>query len=487
MKPIGGLRGVIAILLLMSAAALAQSGTRARQDAVPYLRGVHPTMSADLPDLGDATVYRLDWTLDGTQLTATEEVRVTNYSAEAWHELYFLLLPNRIGGRMTVGDLQVNGEAVSPGFAGDETVMRVDLPVQLKPGEAATVKLDYRLAVPETGGGNYGILALDEGVLSLAHAYALLAVHDSEGWDVDLPPRYGDLVYARSSFFRVRLDAPASLGVAASGDLIEWNLEGGRQIVEFAAGPVRDFYLAAGEEWEQIVRAQDGVTVRAYARPENRALMERAVETALRSLSLFGDLYGHYPFRELDLVPITTSALGVEFPGIIAIRRELIEEDQRILLESTVAHEVGHQWFYSLVGNDQVSEPWLDESVTQYLTMRYYREVYGEPGYRLFRQGLLERWEQIGRNRLPIGLPVGRYSGSEYGAVIYGLGPLVVERLAQMVGDSTFDGFINDYVERNAFGIATTLEFRQLAEEHCDCSLQQFFEEWVLPRPSARR
>ncbi|MCK7481703.1 MAG: hypothetical protein M0C28_34445 [Candidatus Moduliflexus flocculans] len=40
-----------------------------------------------------------------------------------------------------------------------------------------------------------------------------------------------------------------------------------------------------------------------------------------------------------------------------------------VYMESTVAHEVGHQWFYHLVGNDQLDDPWLDESLTQFVTL----------------------------------------------------------------------------------------------------------------------
>ena len=453
------------------------------QDPTLYEPGVHRGRAEQVPDGAALPVYHLDWTLESlTLLVARQEVRVTNYSNDSWNELYFQLLPNRIGGQMAIDRVRLDGEETAGRLMQEESVLAIDLPAQLEPGQSTVVALDYRLEVPESGGRNYGILAYSQGVLSLAHAYALLAVYDDEGWDVDSAPRYGDLVYARSSYFRVRLDAPARLGVAASGRRTSWQLAGGRQLLEFTAGPVRDFYLAAAQEWEQVIRVEDGVTVRGHALPGTAARMETAVETAARALELFGELYGHYPFREFDIVPITTSALGVEFPGIIALRHELLEENQPVLLESTVVHEVAHQWFYSLVGNDQVSEPWLDESVTQYLTMRYYGEVHGERARLLFRQGLFGRWEQVGRNRLPIGLPVAEYTGNEYGAIIYGLGPLVVERLAEELGQAAFDDFLRDYSENNAFELATTSEFRELAERHCDCSLDLFFEEWVRSR-----
>ena len=439
-------------------------------------------MREEALSLSDAPVYHLDWTLeDPTSLNARQEVRVVNYSSDSWSELYFLLQPIRLGGRMSIQRVWLDGEQVVPQVREGDRQLRVDLPEELDPGAGVVVAIDYRLEIPESGGGNYGILAFREEVLSLAHGYALLAVYDAEGWDLDIPPRYGDLVYAHSSFFRVRLSAPLELEIAASGRRIEWRVEEGRQHLVILAGPVRDFYLAASEELEPVVRVESGITVRGHARPGTEPRMEAAVETAARALAIFGELYGHYPFRELDVVPITTSALGVEFPGIIALRHELLEEPQGDLLESTVVHEVAHQWFYSLVGNDQVSEPWLDESVTQYLTLRFYLEEHGQEAYRRFRRGLLSRWEQVDREQVPIGRPVAAYSANEYGAVVYGLGPLVVESLRELMEPARFDTFLGDYVEEFGFDLATSADFRQLAEQQCSCSLEEFFEEWIGP------
>ncbi|MEX2534639.1 MAG: M1 family metallopeptidase [Trueperaceae bacterium] len=433
--------------------------------------------------LDDAPVYHLVWSLhDATELTARQEVRVVNYSSEPWQELYFQLLPNLLGGRLAIEGLRLNGEELLPQFVDGNRLLRVELPVDLEPGDAVVVGLDYTLTIPTTGGGNYGILAYREGVLSLAHAYALLSVYGPDGWDNDRPPRYGDLVFAQSSFFQVRLDAPLELEIAASGREFERRVEGERQQLQIVAGPVRDFYLVAGQELEPAVATAGDVEVRGHATPGTSNAMERAVEIAAQAIEIFVSRYGPYPFTELDVVAISTTALGVEFPGIIALRHELLAPEGSELLESTVVHEVAHQWFYSLVGNDQVSEPWLDESLTQYLTLRYYLQEHGAQGYRTFRESLSSRWERVDREPALVGRPVAEYDVNEYGAIVYGLGPLVVEWLAGIMGRPAFDIFLRDYVERYAFGLVRTEDFRELAEQHCHCSLTEFFNEWVVPQ-----
>jgi aminopeptidase N len=443
--------------------------------------------------LASSPMYQLDWTLLATgaddaslpgELLGRMEVRVVNLSPRPWAELWFHLLPNLIGGELTVAEVRVDGAEVEPLLVDGGRLLRLELAAPLTPGEAAVVSLGYRLEIPVSSRRNYGILGRQGGMLSLAHAYPMLAVHGEGGWDLDRPPPYGDLVHARSSFFTASIDAPAGLDLAFSGRLIERAFEGARQRLRVAAGPVRDFYVAGGIGLDIIEERVGDAVVRGHAPPGAEEGMALAVAHAASALEIFERRFGPYPYRELDVVAISTSALGVEFPGIIAIRRSLLSpaEGER-WLESTVVHEMAHQWFYSLVGNDQVSEPWLDESLTQYLTLRYFLERHGVDGYRRFRQGLFARWDEVDRRKIPIGLPVASYSQREYGAIVYGLGPLVIEWLAGSLERPRFDRFLQDYVERHAFGLAGSEDFLRLAEERCACDLDDFFDEWIRPLP----
>jgi aminopeptidase N len=150
-------------------------------------------------------------------------------------------------------------------------------------------------------------------------------------------------------------------------------------------------------------------------------------------------------------------------------------------MESTVAHEVGHQWFYGLVGDDQLDDPWLDESLTQFATLQYYADEYGPGGETGFRNSLESRWDGVGRAEIPIGLPVAEYSGQEYGAIVYGRGPLFFVALRERMGQDTFDAFIKEYTATLSWGVATPEALQSLAEKHCACDLDDLFNEWVYP------
>jgi hypothetical protein len=80
---------------------------------------------------------------------------------------------------------------------------------------------------------------------------------------------------------------------------------------------------------------------------------------------------------------------------------------------------------------------------------------------------------------IPIDLPAEAYDGNQYGAIVYGRGPLFVAALAEEMGQETFDAFLRDYYGSHQWGIGTGAAFRQLAEGHCQCDLSDLFEEWV--------
>ena len=60
-----------------------------------------------------------------------------------------------------------------------------------------------------------------------------------------------------------------------------------------------------------------------------------------------------------------------------------------------MAHEVGHQWFYNLVGNDVQQQPWLDESLTQFVTWQYFYDRYGDLAAQSFRDAIQSRWDKL--------------------------------------------------------------------------------------------
>jgi hypothetical protein len=457
-------------------------------DRSDFAAGLVPGAQGVLDELPLAAVYHIAVTIDDT-LTAidgAQEVRYTNAEAIPLEEVYFRLYPHLMGGAITVTNLQVNGTLMAPEVELADSAMRVPLPAPLEPGEQVVLTMDFAIIVPQDeGGGHYGTFILDEEILALAHFYPILAVYDDEGWNLEIPPDSGDLVYSESAFYRVQVTAPEPVTLAASGVEIARETTGGRQQVTYVAGPMRDFYLVGSERFERVSSTVGATTLHSYTFPEFRDAGQRVLDTATAALLSYAGHFGPYPFVELDLASTPTLALGVEYPGIVVNARRMYDPANQaytpVMLESTTAHEVAHQWFYSTVGNDQLDEPWLDESLAQLATMLYFEDTYGAAGRNGFRESLLARWQRVDREEVPVGLPVAAYSGAEYGAIVYGRGPLFFEALEEEIGADAFAAFLRDLYETHRWGVATTESVRAVAESACACDLGELFSEWIYP------
>jgi aminopeptidase N len=460
-------------------------------DRATFREGLIETEQEALDRLPGATVYHIDLQIpdDFLLLQGREQVRYTNQENEPLDKVYFRLFPNILGGKTTVSAVEVDGQGVEPVYELYDSAMRVSLPTALQPGAQVVIQMDFAVQVPREMDYNYGLFGYFDSVLALNEFYPVIPVYDDEGWNVEIPSPSGDVTYFDTSFYVVRVTAPANLTVVASGFLVSHEYEADNQILIFAAGPARDFYLVASENYTVISETVGETTVNSYTLPERADGAELALEFATGALQSYNTRFGPYPYTEFDVVGTPMLALGMEYPGIVAIALDLYDPNEEIrglpsqaVLESTVAHEVAHQWFYNAVGNDQVDEPWLDEAIVQYATGLYHLDVGGERAARSWRDSWYDRWERVDRADIPIGMPVGDYEGREYGAIVYGRGPLFIAALAEEMGQETFDEFLRDYYESHKWSIGTSETFRQLAEQHCRCDLTALFEEWVYEK-----
>jgi len=482
---------ISAVLLMMSCsgpqkapADAAGSLTGGQSARAAFEKGLIPAEHAVLDRLHDATLYYIDLAIaDDFSLQGHQTVYYANRESVPLQEVHFRLLPNGAGGQMTVSHVTVNGQSVEPSLISGNLGLGVPLGTPLLPGEPLTITLDWALQVPREAGGNYGLLGYLGETLVLDAFYPVIPVYDEDGWHAAPPPPNADASYNDASHYLVRITAPKDLTLVASGVETGRQRAGEEQIVTFAAGPARDFYLAASARYAVHLSDKVGqVRVNSYALAGQEAAAKSALRVAIQALEVFGKRLGPYAYTELDIINSPLGALGIEYPGVIGISRALYESDsgdERALLESTVAHEVAHQWFYNVVGNDQPGEPWLDEAMAQYLTWLYYRDVQGEAAARSFRASWEGRWARVDRADVPIGLPAGQYSGLEYGAIVYGRGPLFVEALAYEMGSQVFDAFLRGYYQSHKWDVATSDGFKNLAEQHCRCDLTPLFVQWV--------
>ena len=462
------------------------------EDRSIFRAGLVTSQQSVLDELTGASIYHIEFNIadDLQHISGSLEVRYTNTEEIPLDSVPFHLFPNILGGEMTISSMSVNNNQVDVSYELENSVMRAPLQPELSPGQSVTLQMDFSVTVPQSLESNYGVLAYVEDVLALAHAYPMIAVYDDESWNTKLPSQNGDVTYADASFYIVRITAPKELTLVTSGHRVSLSEAGQQQTLVVASGPARDFYMAASPNYEEISQTFEEVTIRSYAPKAFHDGAQMALDVAARAIEDFSAHYVPYPYTEFDIASTPTFALGIEYPGLIVITMQIYNVDRdyrgtpaRIYMESTVAHEVGHQWFYNLVGDDQLDDPWIDESLTQFATLQYYMDEYGTSGANGFRASLEERWSRVGNADIPIGLPVAMYEDVEYSAIVYGRGPLFFVALQEEMGTEVFDSFLRDYTETFSWSIATPEGLQSLAEKHCACDLDTIFNEWVYPHP----
>lgn len=419
----------------------------------------------------------IDW---GTsQVMGRQTVRYTNLEAVPLKDLYLRLFPNTpgYGGQMRVAHLTLNGRPASPEVRLGGSALRILLNPPLAPLQTVTLTMEFTASVPLTDAVDYAQFAHIGGVMALPNVYPLIPVYDDEGWNVEVAPDYGDAVYSDVAFYRVEVTAPptttlVATGVCTTGMPGIWRCEADR---------VRDFVVILGEDYGTVSQVVDGVQVNSYFYPADRDGGLRALQVAANALTLYSRLFGPYPYGELDVVETPTRAGGIEYPTLVVISERLYRGHPR--LEWVVAHEVAHQWWYGVVGNDQVDHPWLDEALTQYSTFLYHEFLYGpEVASEVFGREFQDFYDRLVRagEDMPVGLPVAAYPPDLYGPVVYRKGPLYFHALRQRVGDEKFFAVLRRYYLWHRFGIATPESLLEVIRAVTGDAQRDLYDRWIL-------
>ena len=175
---------------------------------------------------------------------------------------------------------------------------------------------------------------------------------------------------------------------------------------------------------------------------------QRTLATAALSMRRYAGWYGPYARPEVDLV---------EGPGEVARGGVAMEYPELVLTPAqptAVAHELAHQWFYSIVGDDQWSEPWLDESFAEFSAARLPPSGGSQPPARL-RPARRERR----RRSTATMATMTRGRGGRYVRTVYVGGACFLRAVQRALGDARFDAFMRGLVASHRDGVDTTAEF----------------------------
>jgi hypothetical protein len=406
---------------------------------------------------------------------------------------------------------QVNGRNVPIEVdSKNPDIIKLILNEPVHPGTSVVVSTPFRVKLPSGEISRLGHIGQS---YQITQWYPKPAVYDRNGWN-QIPYLNQGEFYSEYGTFDVSITLPKNYVIGATGDLQtkeeetflnsrialaeafakdnkiitgDWTAfpisSDTMKTVRFTQQKVHDFawfadkrYLVQKGEVE-LPHSKRKVTTWAMFTPKNAALWNKATEYIHDGTYYYSLWNGDYPYNQVTAVDGTISAGGgMEYPNVTVIGNS----SNPIELEIVIVHEVGHNWFYGILGSNERAHGWMDEGLNTLNEMRYMYTKYpnntnlsdmilngsfhfdhlshydsGDFMYRIV--------AGLGDDQ-PIETHSAEYSSINYGAIMYQKTGLVFNYLKAYLGDSIFDACMQTYFNEWKFkhpqpeDLKTTLE-----------------------------
>ena len=387
--------------------------------------------------------------------------------------------PNGINyGGITVETVSLNGKAADYRVNGqDEDILTVNLADLLMPEQRIQIDIAFSVKIPNMR-HRFGWY---EKTINLGNFYPIVCVYENGAWVTDPYYAWGDPFYSEASNYTVSVTAPQKYKAAMSGAVTAENTEGGQVKSSATIKSARDFAIVLGE-FTEIKTTANGVLVRYYY--YNDPTPELALTAAADSLKTFSALFGAYPYESFSTVQTAFLNGGMEYPGLTYISDRVTGE----LYREVIVHEAAHQWWYGVVGNNQVADAWLDETLAEYSTTLFYEK---NPSYNVSYQARIADalngyslycdmykketyFSTVMRRRIP-----DFHSALEYTYMTYVKGQIMLDSLRANIGDEIFIAALKNYYQDNKFKIASPELLIAALENASKRELAPFFTAWI--------
>jgi len=393
----------------------------------------------------DPEAYALDLRYDGHGagvLPGSERIEFVNRGPAPLDRVWLRLWANGPD-RCRPRRIEVRVEA--PAVAGSERVRCSALEVRLAAPVAAGARGALSLRFRVQGRRQADRFGRIGGTTLLGNVIPVLAVEDAGGLHLDPYTALGESFYSLAARWDATLRLPARLRAATTGTLLSESASRKERTLRVRSAQARDFALAVGRLRRRTTQVA-GVKIRVHFGPRVDGA-RRSLRAARRAVRALSKRLGPLGSSELDVVLFREdlgagSLAGMEYPELVF----------SLPLAEVVAHEVAHQWWYGMMGNNQFAEPWLDESFAQYSHERLY------PGSNFCRPGrpyrlVARRWRRIALDS-SMGL-FERRAPAAVGDVIYLAGSCALQTLERGIGRSRMTAVLRLLQSRNRYGVIT--------------------------------
>lgn len=385
-------------------------------------------------------------------------------------------------------------------YENNEDVIRLDLPNPLAPGQSILVETPFRVKIPKV----FSRLGHNGQSYFISQWFPKPAVYDHKGWH---PMPYLDQgeFYSEFGSYDVSISLPKNYRLMATGNcetLSEQNwmdslaslalpadtlfkrampLSSAQfKTIRFTENNVHDFAWFADKRWilrRDSISAEGNLgTTQIYTAflPTHQSAWLDAPDMIKATVNSYGTSVGKYPYKTIKVVEGDLIAGGgMEYPTVTIIDKAAFRT-----LSSVVIHEVGHNWFYGMLGTNEREHPWMDEGMNSFYEQETHR-IYRNPDSRA--QGGLEEdfiyfQQVVTNNDQKISLPSTDYSSLNYGAVVYYKTALMLGWLEAYMGKEAFLVGMKSYFNEWQFKHPYPEDFKSIMQSHTDKDISWFFD-----------
>ncbi len=374
----------------------------------------------------------------------------------------------------------------TPEHTEDKTVLRVPLPEPLNPGETISLYFDFTAKLPHPP---YARTGAYKEFFFVAQWFPKTGVYEEDGWNCHQFHTNSEF-YADFGVYNVWMTVPSENRLGATGIRVGEPRDNGDGTAThfYHAEDVHDFAWTTSPEFIEFSGKAQDVEIRALMQPDHEEMGHRHIEAAKVAVEYHQKWYGDYPYPNVTIVDPRRGARavsGMEYPTFFTVgTRYGLPENVR-LLEVTLIHEFGHNYWYGMLASNEFEETWLDEGINTYTDFQIMNDNYGPEG------------DMIDLFGIKINLIDGRrasylfvsdieptvknaweyYSNGSYGVNSYSKPGIILKTLHNYLGADTMRAIMREYLDRWKFKHPTSQDFVDVASDVAGKDLNWFFDQ----------
>lgn len=237
--------------------------------------------------------------------------------------------------------------------------------------------------------------------------------------------------------------------------------------------PVESINFIAGK-YALSKERHGAVEVNTYFFPEDRELAGNYLEQAKKYITMYEGLIGPFPFKRFSVVE-NILPTGYAMPTFTLLGRDIVRLP--FIVETSLGHEILHQWFGNSVYVDRKSGNW-SEGLTTYLADYQYEEMKGK-GAEYRKQILIEYQSRMTPEKEFALKDFSSRTDRATASLGYGKTAMVFHALKRLLGQDIFRKSLKEFYEKNRFRSASWTDLQKAFETVSEKNLDWFFTQWV--------